>query len=386
MSTIASSPTDPPLARAVTATTTRNAAIDHLRIVLTLLVILHHTAITYGGSGGWYWRQEPNASNRLLILFNAINQSYFMGFFFLLAGYYTPASYDRKGPGRFFTERLQRLGVPLLIYFLFLSTFTIALGRTHDGHPLWAGWLQMMREGHFGPGPLWFAETLLLFAAAYLAWRRFRPASPDAIRADTSPPLPSFRALALTALGLGLANFLVRFAVPVGENVLWLQLGYFPCYIYLFIAGCAASRSRLLENITFAQARPWLIVSAIALVTLPLVIVFNGAAGHFEGGLHLNALYYAFWDPFAASGIILGLLWAARTFWSRATPLTAWLARNAYGAFILHPPVVVAFSLAFVSVPLAPLGKFVLVGALASAGSFLAAAALRAIPGAGRVL
>ena len=37
----------------------RNAAIDHLRIVLTALVILHHTAIVYGGSGGLYWRQEP---------------------------------------------------------------------------------------------------------------------------------------------------------------------------------------------------------------------------------------------------------------------------------------------------------------------------------------
>src|ERR1019366_3667481 len=99
----------------------RNPSIDHLRIVLTALVILHHAAIVYGGAGGWYWRQEPDSSNPLLVFFNALNQSYFMGFFFLLAGYYTPASYDRKGAWSFLADRLRRLGLPLLGYFFVLS-------------------------------------------------------------------------------------------------------------------------------------------------------------------------------------------------------------------------------------------------------------------------
>src|SRR5262249_28734852 len=95
----------------------RNRSIDHLRVLLTALVILHHTAIAYGGSGGWYWREEPNGSKPLLVLFNATNQSYFMGFFFLLAGYYTPGPFDRKGAGRFLADRFLRLGLPLLGYF-----------------------------------------------------------------------------------------------------------------------------------------------------------------------------------------------------------------------------------------------------------------------------
>jgi hypothetical protein len=67
------------------AAKTRNAAIDHIRIILTAIVIFHHVAIVYGGSGGWYWREQPNASNEALLMFNAIDQAYFMGFFFLLA-------------------------------------------------------------------------------------------------------------------------------------------------------------------------------------------------------------------------------------------------------------------------------------------------------------
>ena len=63
----------------------------------TTLMILHHVAIAHGGSGGWYWRKEPDASNRLVLMFNATNQAFIMGFFFLLAGYYMPGAYDRRG-------------------------------------------------------------------------------------------------------------------------------------------------------------------------------------------------------------------------------------------------------------------------------------------------
>ena len=64
----------------------RDFYIDRLRTVMTALVILHHTAITYGAIGGWFWRElEPSSaiSSRLLIYFCTINQAYFMGFFFL---------------------------------------------------------------------------------------------------------------------------------------------------------------------------------------------------------------------------------------------------------------------------------------------------------------
>lgn len=343
-------------------------------------MILHHTAITYGGSGGWYYREQPNASSPLLLLFNAVNQSWFMGFFFLLAGYYTPASVERKGPRRYFLDRLLRLGVPLLVYFFLLSTLTLALARTGSGHPFWPGWLDMIHAREFGPGPLWFAEALLLFAAVYLLWRQFRPPS------STPVALPSPGKLALIAFVLGLLNFAVRLVWPVGHEFLWLQLGYFPCYIFLFIAGCLACRSRLLENITARDARPWLIVSALIVFILPAAAVTHALPGNFDGGWNLNALLYAFWDPFLAPGIILGLLWFAQTRWSRPTVFSTALAPQAFAAYAIHPPVVVACSLAAASLPLAPLLKFVLVGTCACAVSFLLGSLLRRIHGVARIL
>ena len=72
--------------------------IDYLRVVLTVLVILHHSSITYGGQGSWYYIQSSGnkftPTVGLLSLFTGVNQAYFMGFFFLISGYFTPESSD----------------------------------------------------------------------------------------------------------------------------------------------------------------------------------------------------------------------------------------------------------------------------------------------------
>jgi len=102
----------------------RNAGLDALRACLTLLVVFHHCAITYGALGGWYYHEVaagPSVESALLTLFCAINQAFFMGLFFFLAGYYTPRSIDRKGAARFLADRLLRLGLPLLVYGLLIA-------------------------------------------------------------------------------------------------------------------------------------------------------------------------------------------------------------------------------------------------------------------------
>ena len=110
----------------------RNGGIDALRAAVTLLVVFHHTAITYGAIGGWYYKEiapSISLSGVLLILFCTINQAWFMGLFFLLSGYFTPPALDRHGAARFVRERMIRLGIPLLVYFLLLHPLTEALAH-----------------------------------------------------------------------------------------------------------------------------------------------------------------------------------------------------------------------------------------------------------------
>jgi hypothetical protein len=56
----------------------RNGGIDALRAAVTLLVVFHHTAITYGAIGGWYYKEiapSKSIAGLLLILFCTVNQA-----------------------------------------------------------------------------------------------------------------------------------------------------------------------------------------------------------------------------------------------------------------------------------------------------------------------
>lgn len=357
----------------------RTAFLDHIRVYLTALVVFHHTAIAYGGSGGWYWRERENASSLLLLCFNAINQSYFMGFFFLISGYFTAASWEHKPPGSFVRDRVLRLGIPLLVYFFGLSTLTLAL---LEGGPadVPGRWLEALLATRFHPGPLWFAETLLIFTAGFMLWRRLSPV------AATYWRFPGFGVLLLAALLLGLVSFLVRLVMPVGEEILWLQLGYFPVYIFLFYAGCLAWPGRLLERVRRTEALPWMLVAVAGMAVLPWVILHRPGEGPFEGGQNLNALFYAFWDPLVGWGIILGMLWLLRAWVKSSGGLGAWLSRRAYLVFILHPPVLVSISRILEPWQAHYLVKFGVTGSLTCLACVLLASLVLRIPGAKRVV
>lgn len=377
------------------ATAGRNSRtdfIDRLRVVLTALVIAHHTAITYGGSGSWFYREVTDGgrpSSLLLTLFCAVNQSFFMGMFFLLAGYFTPGSLTRKGTVRFLMDRGVRLGVPLLAFGFLLGPLAVALGSTAQGPSTLDRWSALLRTGPFVMGPLWFALALLLFTFAWVLWTRARQGMAQPV-SRTEEPLPGWRAWLLSAALVGLAALTIRQWVPVGHNVLGLQLGFFASYVFLFFLGTRASASRWLERVSPEQARAWGVVSLVAIPLLPLGAALSGAfegkAVDFDGGLGAAAVLYAFWEPFVAWGIMAFLLVQFRQrFNAQSLRWKRW-GEEAYGAFVVHAPVVVALSVLLAPWPAPPLLKFGLVAGLGTALSFLLARALRALPGLARVL
>jgi len=318
----------------------RDKGIDSIRVLLTFLVVTHHIAIVYGGSGDWYWK-EATTTQVSLVAFNAINQSYFMGFFFLLSGYFARASIDNKGVKRFLQDRFIRLGIPLVACYFFLSPLTIAMANPTPNVPLFTQTFLEMKAHQFEPGPLWFVMALLIFslimAGVFIASQN---------RLGTLGTIPGKPQLATVLIAIGLAAFCVRLVIPVGETVIWLQLGYFPMYILLFAIGVLAFPNRLLANISFNTAIFWFSVSLLAICTLPLVITHPPGIGPFEGGANLNALTYALWEPLVACGVILGLLYFFNCRPNGLNFIISKLAPLAYCMFIIHPPVLVFTSLA----------------------------------------
>lgn len=366
----------------------RNGGIDALRAAVTLLVVLHHTAITYGAAGGWYYKEilpSRSLSSLLLILFTAANQAWFMGLFFLLAGYFTPPALQRHGAVGFVRERLFRLGIPLVFYFFVLHPLTVALALTARELSFVRVLAWLWRNGRFDPGPLWFVEALLIFTAVWLAWRTVRGS-----RGPSRASFPSDRALLAAALVTGAVAFLLRLVWPVGENVAFLQLGYFASYVVLFAAGCAAADRKSLEQIPQGLKKRWVWIAWLAFPVLPVVALLASRApwlhGPPEGGFNLQALVYAFWEPFVAWGVILGLLTFFQRRFAQLTGLWPKLARRAFLIYIIHPPVVVGVALAWRDVAAPALVKFAVTGSLACVLCYLIAGVALRIPIVARIV
>lgn len=379
-------PTAHATVRLVASPTARNHGLDVLRGCVALLVVAHHTALTYGGSGSWFYRETPvsNAlSSQILSLFCGFNQSWFMGLFFLLAGYFTPPTIERLGPAGFLRERLVRLGIPILVFGFGLAPVTIALARTARGDSFGAVLLSLWSHAYFDLGPPWFCWALLIFSGAFVLWRGLGLSRHAA-------GFPSDLRLFAAALTVGAAAFALRLLWPVGVNVLGLQLGYFASYVVLFAAGCMASKERLLSHIPPAQATRWGLVAVIAFPILPVAAVLAARvpslAGSYNGGWTAPAFLYAFWEPFVAWGVLLCLLLRFQRRFEACGPRALALGRRAYAIFIIHPPIVVGVAVTIRALAWPPLAKFLLVVAVSWTFCYLAAGLILRIPGVSRVL
>jgi surface polysaccharide O-acyltransferase-like enzyme len=158
----------------------------------------------------------------------------------------------------------------------------------------------------------------------------------------------------------------------------------------LFALGTLAWRQRWLERVPPAQARRWRRIAWVAVPLLPATAAATGAlagrAVDFGGGLGIAAVVYAFWEPFVAWGLIAWLLVRFCAPGAPARPLLQRWSGAAYGAFVLHAPVITGLAAAIAGWPLpAPL-KFATVLVAGTALSFCLADALRRLPGVRRVL
>ena len=367
--------------------------IDNLRILLTILVILHHLAIGYGAPGNNIYVETgeiSTVSTILLTLFVAINQAFFMGFFFMISSYFTPGSYDRKGAGAYVLDRLKRLGIPLMFYIVVIDPLlNFVLARYYDYEGSFRQFLSLYLQNlidfrALGVGPLWFVAALLIFSLAYVLWRLVFPQPPATPPSEVKAP--SNWVIAAFALVLGLTTFVVRIWFPVGWEfrLLGFQVAHFVQYIALFIVGILAYRGDWFARISIAQGKFWLRMVLILIVLFPVLFVAVGALeGNVDkafGGLHWQSLAYSVWEQFMCLAMVVTLLVGFRSRFNRQGSLAQKMSAAAYATYIFHRPTITLLALALVSISLDLALKFVLVAPLAVALSFLVGYIVKQLP------
>ncbi|MFX0185123.1 MAG: acyltransferase family protein, partial [Candidatus Hodarchaeota archaeon] len=229
---------------------TRFLYFDNLKILFVLLVIFQHAAITYGVMGWWYYIAKTEEyineiipadpispiAFLLLTLVGGLFQASLMGLFFLMGGYFTPRSYDRKGVVLYWKERLIRLGIPLALYIVIVDPIMVYSLAVLGVEP-WSSY--SILQGSFldfylsrfqsfdgiidflsSTGPMWFLTVLLILTAGYTLWRQIIKTEPLRKYIKEEYPIPNYLKLLLLGITLGICTFIIRLFFPIGEVTL----------------------------------------------------------------------------------------------------------------------------------------------------------------------
>jgi glucan biosynthesis protein C len=377
---------------------------DNLRVVLTVLIVLQHASFAYAAGSWWYYvdqRQEP-----MLAAFFVVNRSFRMSLFFLIAGYFMPYVFDRKGWRDYLKDRFRRLGLPILFFvFLVFPLLMYAYYLNFRGYPYMAFasyywhiyWGFGYRHGPDWTGPnwpdrqlghLWFVQMLLIYALGYAAWRWLR----QKIRLPRLGllPQPGFLTLLPVLLAVAAASFAVRLNDPIYRwhgylGMLQLQPADLPRDLACFTFGVLSFRNDWLLTLPKRKGYGWLalgVAGALAFV----VCDFAGYSFFSAGGRDLKAMVYPLWETFTCFGLCLGLPTLFREKLDFQTPFLRRLSIASYGVYLFHLPMVVALQYALAQAALPAAVKFLLVGFTAVPAAFLFTWCLLRWPAARRVI
>ncbi|GAA4696603.1 Acyltransferase family protein [Promicromonospora umidemergens] len=361
----------------------RLAYVDNLRLWLTVLVVLHHAAVVYSPLPVWpYHEPGRGPTSVLLLLFLVLNQMWFMSAFFAISGLFAPGSIDRKGARAFSLDRLRRLGIPLLVFLVLLNP----LMNLHDYPSAGAGTSPLHWWADIAtPQYMWFVQTLLVMSLVYAGWRHLRRGRPAAPVVGQGLPRP--RTFLAFAAGLTAAVWLWRIMVPTETT--WPVVGlptpdHLPLYVTFFWLGTLALRRGWLEALTMRAA--WTgAAAAVAGVAVYLAVVIT-SPDTFAGGGSWQSLVAVAATVAMALGLTAAALVLFRTWFAAQVPPLRFLADNAYAVYFVHGPVLVLLALVLAPMDAPAVAKFALLAVTALPVCWAVARAVRAIPGARRVL
>jgi len=383
------------LAKTKAATSNRLAYIDVVRFILIIMVIMVHAAVTYGSAGSWTYvdsKSTNEMTSALLTFFVMYSQSFFMSLFFFFAGFFTPGSYDKKGALKFWKDRILHLGIPMVFYTFFLSRIPNYLDDVVSNGETASFWRYSVRTfiSDADEGPTWFLFALLAFTIAYTIWRLIS----RSINNQNHVPAkhvsaPNNLILIVVAFIMAAAMFTVGQILPIVEpvdifGIFSLLMGFFPFYIIIFIGGILAYRNNWLEEMPKEMLRFWKWFSLGLIVFLPVFIITTGALeigiDPYMSGMNWRCAIMSLWFGMACISFCTTL-----TLWMRekihmGNQLTSFLSLNTFTVYLIHPIVLVAFTVAIRNLVINPLIKFSLASLFTVAACYLLAIIIRRIP------
>jgi fucose 4-O-acetylase-like acetyltransferase len=158
-------------------------AFDFLRTLMIFFVIVLHVSMTYMlDCPFWWYVVSKKVSPAFLVIVNVLD-IFMMPVLFFISGYFTPASYLRKGTVGFLKDKIRHILFPWLLgIIVIVPLYSLSLGKSMGDV------IGIVKEDSLylftWQGHLWYLGILFLFLFAYALVAYFSP--PDSVRTATA--------------------------------------------------------------------------------------------------------------------------------------------------------------------------------------------------------
>jgi hypothetical protein len=250
-----------------------------------------------------------------------------------------------------------------------------------------------------GLGPTWFVAMLLIFSFGYAAWRMLTRNRTST--STHSPSAPSYLSIGIFILALGLASYLVRIIVPLGEPVnlfvyflSFPTIAYLPQYLSFFVLGTIASRRDWFRTTPGSMGVVGFVAALVATVLLFSIAFISLLTWIEKGSQQLppfgfgtwQSAVYTLWDSIFAVGMVLASITFFRRFFNGESRFGRFLSQQSYAVYIIHIPIIVYLAVVLRGIDLEYLLKFGLAAVIVVPICFAVAYIIRKIPGVSRIL
>jgi surface polysaccharide O-acyltransferase-like enzyme len=381
----------------------RKVEIDYLRTFVITLVLFVHASLAYTTSA-FIDSNNPIASSNPVVnvqrwigfdLIVAFNETFSMSLLFFVSGLFVWQSLSRKGPCKYFGDRLKRLGLPFVIGVLFLIPLAYYPAQLEVG--LITGkntsygvfWLRMIRSGFETAGPLWFLWLLLVFNCLSTLLYRTVPLFGSFVRGQLdnilSRPVIFFGVL----FGISIIVYL-PIAITFGP-LRWIGIGPFNAqagrillYLVYFLAGTAVGATSIERNVFKTDgslAKLWWGWAAVGLMSFAVFIIMVVVVTPMERTIVSEIAFVV-----CCWAFVLGMTGFFLRLGKRHVRIFDSLSENSYGIYIVHYVFVTWLQFLLLGSGLAPLMKGIVVFVGTLILSWVLVASIRHIPAVAKVI
>lgn len=333
----------------------RRYGLDWVRALGMFLVFTFHVGMFLNP---WPWHVKAEPTSSAATVFNQLFLPWGMPLFFVISGYSARLAGLGRTTAGFVSERLTRLGPPLLLGMFVLSPPQVWIERSTQGgfSGTFAAFVPHYFEGFYPAGNfawmglhLWYLLLLLVISIVTLPLLR-RPLSDGGLWG---------RALARgDVTGVAAVPILVLALVSVLVEVSGLDFGQagWPLWLYglFYLMGLTLVPRPAFQR-ALQRTGPWLLLGAV-ITSIPVALLteqpFQFTAR--EVLFQLNRIANSWlW--------ISGLIWVGERYLNRGGPALRYVNEAVLPFYVLHQPVIIGFGYLWRTTPIAATAKFLLV-------------------------